>query len=274
MARLLKKKDLEISIRCSHRMAQKLRTFRIKAQIIGAAVFMFMIVRTKTSKLILPEALSSLVRSSLSFSPDSKYIYYAQITRDNPHWSGYSDLYRFDLSTEKEERLTHGLRAMNPKLSSDGKKLVYTTDRDGTLNVGVCDADGKNISRLTNFQNGEQVFTPVWSKDGTKIAFGYSTGHNQSVALIDSNGNNFQILTHAGDCRNPFFASDSTLLYSWDKGGIFNIYTLNLHTGYEQQTTNVLGSAFLPTVNDKGDIAYVTIHRPDIKLRSEARFDL
>jgi Tol biopolymer transport system component len=211
----------------------------------------------KTSKMIVPDALSSLVRSSLSFSPDSKYIYYAQITRNNPHWSGYSDLYRFNLSEKKEDRLTYGLRAMNPKLSSDGKRVVFAFDGDGTLNVGVCDADGKNISHLTNFKNGEQVYTPVWSKDSKKIAFGYSTGHNQSVALIDSNGNNFQVLTHTGDCRNPFFASDSTLTYSWDKGGIFNLYTLNLRTLNETQTTNVLGGAFLPTVNGKGDVAYV-----------------
>ena len=213
---------------------------------------------TKKSKMIVPEGLASLVRSSLSFSPDSKFIYYAQITRDNPHWSGYSDLYRFNLAAEKEERLTYGLRAINPKLSLDGKRLVYATDGDGTLNVGVCDANGKNISRITNFHNGEQVYTPVWSKDGTKIAFGYSIGHNQSIALIDSNGNNFEVLSHAGDCRNPFFESDSTLLYSWDKGGIFNIYKLNLKSSNEQQTSNVLGGAFLPTVNAKGEIAYVT----------------
>jgi hypothetical protein len=212
----------------------------------------------KTSKMIVPEGLASLVRSSLTFSPDSKYIYYAEITHDNPHWSGYSDLYRYDLSTKKEERLTYGLRAMNPKLSADGKKLVYATEKDGTINIGTCDANGKNIARLTNFQNGEQVYTPVWSGDGTKIAFGYSVAHNQSVALIDSSGKNFKILSHAGDCRNPFFASDSLLFYAWDRGGIFNIYTLNLHTGYEKQTTNVLGGAFLPTVNSKGDIAYVS----------------
>ena len=212
----------------------------------------------KTSKMIVREDLASLVRSSLSFSPDSKYIYYAQITHENPHWSGYSDLYRFNLSTGKEERLTHGLRALNPKLSLDGKKLVFAIDGDGTLNIGLCNSDGKNISHLTNFKNGEQVYTPVWSNDGSRIAFGYSTGHNQSVALIDTNGNNFQVLMHAGDCRNPFFASDSTLLYSWDKGGIFNIYTLNLQSGYEKQTTNVLGGAFLPAVNGKGDVAYVT----------------
>ncbi len=211
---------------------------------------------TKKSKMILPESPTFLVRSSISFSPDCKYIYYAKITRDNPHWSGYSDLYRYNLSEEKEERLTHGLRTFNPKLSSDGKKLVYTFGSDGTSNLGVCDADGKNISPLTRFQNGEQVFTPVWSKNGKTIAFGYSTGHNQSVALIDSDGNNFRLLIHKGDCRNPFFVTDSTLIYSWDKNGIFNIFKFNLNTGRETQITNVIGGAFLPAANSKGDVAY------------------
>jgi Tol biopolymer transport system component len=209
--------------------------------------------KTKTSKTIVP-----LVRSSLSFSPDGRYLYYAQIKRDNPHWSGYSDLYRYDLSVEKEERLTYGLRAFNPKLSSDGKKLVFAYGSDGTLNIGTCDNAGKNISQVTVFQNGEQVYTPVWSNDSKKIAFGYSRGHNQSVALIDSNGENYQLLSHSGDCRNPFFASDSVLYYSWDRGGIFNIYSLNLKTNFEQQETNVLGSAFLPTLDKKGNLIYVT----------------
>jgi Tol biopolymer transport system component len=203
-------------------------------------------------------ATSSYVRSSLSFSPDGCYLYYAQILYDNPHWSGYSDLFRYDLSTEKEERLTYGLRAFNPKLSPDGKKLVFAFGGDGTLNIGTCDRDGKNISRVTSFRNGEQMYTPVWSNDGKKIAFGYSIEHNQSVALIDSSGENYQLLSHSGDCRNPFFGSDSTLYYSWDRGGIFNIYSLNLKTNIERQETSVLGGAFLPALDKKGNLTYVT----------------
>jgi Tol biopolymer transport system component len=209
--------------------------------------------KTKTK-----EKIVSLVRSSLSFSPDGRYLYYARIDNDNPHWSGYSDLFRYDLKTKEEERLTYGLRAYNPKLSSDGNKLVFAYGGDGTLNIGTCFRDGKNIVKITNFQNGEQVYTPVWSNDGKKIAFGYSIGHNESVALVDSNGENYQLLTHAGDCRNPFFASDSALYYSWDRGGIFNIYSLNLKNNIEQQETNVLGGAFLPTLDKNDNLIYVT----------------
>lgn len=213
---------------------------------------------TKTSKLIVPEGQLPAVRSSLSFSPDGKYLYFARSTRNNPHWSEYNDLYRFNFVAKKEERLTYGLRAFNPKLSPDGKKIVYTTGSDGTLNLGICNADGKNSTVLTKFQNGEQVYTPVWSKDGKIIAFGYSIGHNQSIVIVDTNGENLRMLQHDGDCRDPFFASDSMLYYAWDRSGIFNIYALNLQTAYEQQVTNVLGGAFLPTLNERGDLAYVT----------------
>jgi Tol biopolymer transport system component len=207
----------------------------------------------KKSKMIVPHA-----NSTLSFSPNAQNIYYARITRENPHWSAYSDLFKYDIAAEKEERLTFGLRAFNPKVSSDGKKIVYTSGNNGTLNLAVCDTNGKNNSQVTHFDNGEQVYTPVWSKDGKKIAFGYSIEHNQSVALIDSNGENYQLLPHSGDCRNPFFASDSMLYYSWDRGGIFNIYSLNLKTNIERQVTSVLGSAFLPTLDQKGNLIYVT----------------
>jgi len=122
----------------------------------------------KKSKMIVPQA-----NSTLSFSPDGQNIYYARITRKNPHWSAYSDLFKYNIAAEKEERLTYGLRAFNPRLSSDGKKIVYTFGSDGTLNLAFCDTNGKNNFQLTHFSNGEQVYTPVWSKDGKKIAFGY-----------------------------------------------------------------------------------------------------
>lgn len=217
--------------------------------------------KTKTSEMIVPG-----VRSTLSFSPDGQNLYYAQITRGNPHWSAYSDLFRYNVSTKETKRLTFGLRALNPKLSRDGKKVVFAYGSDGTLNIGVCDTNGSHISQVTNFRNGEQVYTAVWSPDGSKIAFGYSLGHNQTVALIDSNGNNLKLLSRVGDSRDPFFISDSILCYSWDRGGIFNIYSLNLLSKNNHQLTNVLGGAFLPTVNAQGDMAYATYTSTGYKL--------
>ena len=207
---------------------------------------------TKTST-----RLKTGVRSTLSFSPDGRYLYYSKTSWDNPHWSRLSDLYRYDLKEEDEERLTHAWRAWNPRLSPDGTKIVFVTGSDGTSNIGIADADGKNFVCVTHFKEGEQVYTPSWSPDGRSIAFGYSHGHKQSVALCASDGSGFRVLTGKNDARNPVFSSDGqSLFYASDESGIFNLYQHDLQGGVRRQLTSVLGGAFMPAVNKEGDVAF------------------
>jgi Tol biopolymer transport system component len=210
--------------------------------------------QTKTAK-----KLGLMARSTLSFSPDGRYLYYSRTGRHNKFFAKLSDLYRYDLVNEEEERLTYGLRACNPKISPDGKKLVFAYGSDGTVNVGVADSMGKNIRRVTDFTDGEQVFTPVWSPDGSKIAFGYSSVGNQSLAMIDEDGKDFRLLVSGPDSRNPSFSRDGkSLFYASDETGIYNIYELDLQTGARRQVTNVLGGAFLPATDDAGDLAFAS----------------
>ncbi|MBI3004087.1 MAG: PD40 domain-containing protein [Ignavibacteriales bacterium] len=197
------------------------------------------------------------VRSTLSFSPDGRFLSYSKATRDNPHWSKVYDIYKYDLVNEEETRLTYGWRALNPKLSADGSELVFVVGKDGTLNIAVANADGKDFMEVTRFNNGEQVFTPVFSPDGKTIAFGFSNGHRQKVAIINEDGSDFKVLASTGDCRNPYFSPDGrSLYYSSDMSGIFNIYRLDLSSNESNQVTNVLGGAFLPTVDRQGNLAF------------------
>ncbi|MDP2884092.1 MAG: biopolymer transporter Tol [Ignavibacteria bacterium] len=209
---------------------------------------------TRTSRTLDVQA-----RSSLSFSPDGRYLYYSKTSRKNGFWAKLSDLYRYDLVNDEEERLTHGLRAWNPKLSADGKKLVFATGSDGTANIGICDADGKNFRQVTRFTQGEQAFTPDWSPDGKQIAFGYSSDDNQSAAVINEDGTELKVIVHGVDARNPVFSRDGrSVIYAAAEGGIFNISAIDLASGTKRQLTNVLGGAFLPTVNSAGDLAYAS----------------
>ena len=213
------------------------------------------------------EQIAAKIRSSLSFSPDGKYIYFSRSTRDNPHWSGFFDIYRLDLATREETRLTHALRAMNPKVSHDGSRIVFAYGSDGTLNIGVCDSNGANVRALTKFGNGEQVFTPAWSPDDRSIVFGYSDGQNQSVATVNEDGSGFRILVSDHDARNPVFSPDGkALYYSSDRTGIFNIYRREMATGEEVQVTNVLGGAFLPTVDADGNVAFASYRSSGYKI--------
>ena len=216
-----------------------------------SAVYVYDLESKKSTKVDLS------ARSTLSFSPDGRYLYYSKLSRKNGFWAKLYDLYRYDLEKEKDERLTFGLRAWNPKLSSDGKKIVFAYGSDGTVNLGICDADGKNVRQVTKFVNGEQVYTPQWSPDGSVIAFGFSADDKQSVAVVDESGSGFKIIAGGVDSRNPVFSRDGrSLIYSAAEGGIFNLFSIDLQTGTRSQLTNVLGGAFTPEVSRQGDVAF------------------
>ena len=208
--------------------------------------------QSRASSLVIPG-----VRSTLSVSPDGRYLYYAKTTQNNPHWSGLSDIFCYDLQEQEERRLTRGLRAHSPRVSPDGTKLAFASGSDGTLNLGLMDVDDGSPRRSTAFTDGEQVTTPSWSPDGRRLIFAFSKGHRQSVAIIDTSGERLQTLAVRGDARTPSFSPDGrTVYYSNDATGIFNIYSLDLGSGHSRQITNVVGGAFQPTIGQGGLVAY------------------
>lgn len=197
------------------------------------------------------------VRSTFSFTPDGNQIIYAKITEDNPNWYNVHDLFIYDLIKEKEERLTENLRANQPYLSHDGKKIVFLFQKDGTTNLGLIDIDGKNFKPLTFFKNGEQVYNPKFSLDDSFIVFDYSYANTRDIAKINTSGGDVVfIVSSENDERNPVFDKKGNLIYSSDETGIFNLYSMDLKSKNRKQLTNVIGGAFMADVDAVGNIVY------------------
>jgi len=206
----------------------------------------------KTSKLV-----KSGIRSTFNFIPGEDKLVYAKLSEDNPKWTNIHDLYVYDIKEDEATRITFGLRANNPSVSPDGKKIVFVYQKDGTANLGIVDIDGKNYRTLTFYNRGEQVYNPKFSPDGKKVIFDYSYHHGRDVAVVNSDGGAPEfILNESYDERNPVFINETTILYSSDKTGIYNIYEYNLETKKETRLTNVTGGAFMPDVNENGNIVY------------------
>lgn len=203
------------------------------------------------------------VTSELSWSSDGQYLLYAKETRYNHFWNSLYDLYTYNLKTGKEVRLTHSLRARYPSLSHNDKKVVYVAGTDGTLNLYEADIDlaaGKisHIVQLTHFDKGQQIYGPRWSNDGTKISFSYSYSASRRIGIYDFADSSYHFVTPEGqDSRNAAWVeNDSSIVFSSDRSGIFNIYRMNLYSDSTVALTNVLGGAFQPTVSQKGDMVY------------------
>src|SRR5664280_365320 len=203
------------------------------------------------------EEITENIRSTVTWIPGTNKIIYAKIGDDNPNWYNVHDLYVYDIDSKKETRLTFNSRANQPSVSKDGKKITFIFQKDGTTNLGIIDIDGKNFKQLTAFSNGEQVYNPSFSNDDSYIVFDYSYHQTRDIAKINSDGSGYQILIgKSSDDRNPVIDSKGNLIYSSDETGIFNLYYLDMHSNERKQLTNVTGGAFMPDVNQNGDITY------------------
>lgn len=200
------------------------------------------------------------VRSTLGWSPDGRRIVYSKYNEPSVYGHLFYDLYMYDLDKDDETRLTTGLRAFNPAWSPDGSRIVFAHSSDGTVNLGVVDADGSGFRSLTTFSQGEQVFTPKWTTDGASIIFGFSGRAKRQVARVRADGSGFEVvIAHVlYDCRDPRMTDDGkAILYVSDRNGIFNVYRHELEgNGADAQLTNVTGGAFMPDISASGDLTY------------------
>ncbi len=226
--------------------------------------------------------LTDHVASELSWSNDGKYLVYSKLTRYNAHWDDRYDLYSYNLKTGDETRLTDGLRAEYPSLSHDSKRISFVAGSDGTLNLYCADIDlvnnkFSNIIKLTSYKNGEQIYSTRWSADGSKIVFDYSIDSSRQIGMYSFADSSAKFVTPTGeDSRDACFTdNDSSIVYSSDRSGIFNIYKQNLYDGTTGALTNVLGGAFMPAIFTqtgyparKGDLVYSSYQWNGYKIAS------
>jgi hypothetical protein len=218
---------------------------------------------TNTDSLIMPG-----VRTGVSWSPDGEKLYYGKNTRSNPHWSLQFDLYEFDLATRDEKRLTEGRRASAPAISPDGKTIAFVVEADGTSNLALVNIDGTGFRLLTRYTGGEQVYSPKWSPSADRIVFDYSLKDGRDIGWVRPDGAELAMLVEGPDDeRSAEFSRDgSSMLFTSDRTGISNIYAMDLATRAVTQRSNVIGGAFLPTVNPGGDIVYAAYTSGGYKL--------
>ena len=121
------------------------------------------------------------------------------------------------------------------------RESPLTSDRSGSPQIYVMDADGSNVKRLT-FE-GNYNTSPRWSPNGDRIAFEGSRNGSFQIITIDVNGNNAMQLTTDGRNESPAWSPDGRYLafVSTQKGKrklcIMNSNGTNirvLHEGMEQ----------------------------------------
>ncbi|HET7696090.1 MAG TPA: amidohydrolase family protein [Vicinamibacterales bacterium] len=96
---------------------------------------------------------------SLDLSPDGKTIVFELL----------GDLYTLPVTGGEATRITSGQAYdMQPAFSPDGKKLVFISDRNGSENVWVANADGTKPRAISTTER-ESYMSPTWAPDGEYV---------------------------------------------------------------------------------------------------------
>ena len=120
---------------------------------------------------------------SLDLSPDGQTIVFELL----------GDLYTLPISGGEATSITSGQAYdMQPRYSPDGTKIVFVSDRDGSENLWVANADGTDPEALTDGER-ESYMSPVWTADGEYII---ATKGSQLWLYHVDGGSGIQITGH------------------------------------------------------------------------------
>lgn len=159
------------------------------------------------------------------------------------------------------KRLTNVLDSY-PMVSPDGSKIVFESNRTGTAEIYVMNADGKNITQLTN--NKASNHSPIWSPDGSKIAFASDGDKQWDVYIMNADGSEQKRLTNQpGDDGHPHWSPDgkriifnsarttADLQAEWSKQ-FHEIFTMNTDGGDVRQISSAKTVSTYPSFSPDG----------------------
>src|SRR5207249_2885488 len=96
------------------------------------------------------------------------------------------------------------------------------SDRDGTWNIYIINADGTNVKQLT--RGAVMNKSPSWSGDGKKIAFDRHPAN--VIVVMDSNGDNPKVV---GTGLDPAISPDGEkILFARPAGNAWRLAKMDL----------------------------------------------
>lgn len=163
------------------------------------------------------------------FSPDGNSVVMSMAQSD-----GASNIFTMDLRTRRVTQLTHEPSInTSPCYSPDGKYIAFNSDRGGSQQIYVMNADGTNQHRIS-FGQGRYA-TPVWSPRGDLIAFTKILGGSFYIGVMHPDGTGERELDHSYFEEGPTWAPNGRVLMfyreSEGRGEHDTLWSVDL-TGY------------------------------------------
>ncbi len=130
-----------------------------------------------------------------------------------------------------------GDKSVTAKFTSTAA-IAFHSSRDGNSEIYIMDADGSNITRLTN--NSTADSDPNWSHDGNKIAFVAARDGNSEIYVMNVDGSNPVNLTNNdAEDISPAWSPDGTkIAFVSTRGSKQDIYIMDADGSNQTKLTD------------------------------------
>ena len=133
--------------------------------------------------------------------------------------SVHPDIWRIELATQTKPTgaprkfISSTWGQMNPRISPDGKRIVFESWRSGNHEIWLCDRDGSNPVQMSFF--GETLTgTPRWSPDSHSIVFdSRASGPIELYIVSVDGGRPKRLATGTPNAGMPFWSQDGRSIY-------------------------------------------------------------
>jgi hypothetical protein len=135
------------------------------------------------------------------------------------------DIWRADLTAGQPEesatRLIYSTRTqVLPRYSADGKRIAFQSNRSGSFDIWMTDAQGAEPDRLTSF-NGPLTSAPSWCSDGRRLAFDSRLSGDSAIYIADSEARMpRKLITSRANLSRPVWSEDCRWLFAFDGNNV------------------------------------------------------
>lgn len=198
------------------------------------------------------------VTGDYCWSPDGARLVYAKLDYHD-YTELVNDLYVFDRHTGKEQRLTFGERADGPAWRPGTDEITYIARQGQKTELMTYSFGSQMSSPLLRMDESVQIAKASWSPQGDLLLLSlWSYGAGYDIYEYDPTAKSLRpITTDSSRDLDPAWTPDGRyVIYTSDRGGIFNLYAFDRFTEETWQVTNLLYGAFGPTISPDG--RYIT----------------
>ena len=153
-----------------------------------------------------------------------------------------------------------GIKNAYPRWSRDGTQILFQSNRSGSWQIEVMDADGSHRRALTQGPSNNNF--PDWSPDSARVAFVSDRDGNEDVFVMDGDGGGARNLTrNASRDIHPYWSQDGAhILFSSTRDGEhFQLYEMDADGGGVRRLVTSGDDDTCSRVSPAGDrIVYLT----------------